>query len=55
VGIAPNETGGTYQAIGSGGFTYAMSEDWVLDLGGTVGISDSADDFSLFVGTSFRF
>lgn len=55
VGIAPHDTGGTYQAIASGGFTYALSDDWVLDFGGTAGISDSADDFSVFVGTSFRF
>lgn len=55
IGIAPHDTGNTYQAIASGGLTYALSDDWVLDCGGTVGISDSADDFSLFVGTSFRF
>lgn len=55
VGIAPHETGGTYQAIASGGFTYAMSDDWILDLGGTGGISDGADDLTAFVGTSFRF
>lgn len=55
VGIAPHETGGTYQAIASGGLTYAVSDDWVLDLGGTVGMSDSAADLTTFVGTSFRF
>ncbi len=55
VGIAPHDTGGTYQAIGSGGFTYTLTENWVLDFGGTVGLSRSADDFTVFVGTSFRF
>ncbi len=55
VGIAPHDTGGTYQAIGSGGFTYAVNDNWVIDVGGTVGLSDSADDFSVFLGTSFRF
>jgi len=55
IGIAPRDTGGTYQAIASGGLTYALSDNWVLDCGGTVGISDSADDLSVFVGTSFRF
>ena len=55
IGIAPHETGDGYQAIASGGLTYAVTDDWVLDLGATVGISDSADDFTLFAGTSFRF
>jgi hypothetical protein len=55
IGIAPHDTGDTYQAIASGGLTYAVSDDWILDLGGTIGLSDSADDFTLFAGTSFRF
>jgi hypothetical protein len=55
VGIAPHDTGATYQAIASGGLTYAVSDDWILDCGATAGISDSADDFTAFVGTSFRF
>lgn len=55
IGIAPHDTGGTYQAIASGGLTYAVSDDWVLDAGGAAALSDSADDFTLFVGTSFRF
>lgn len=54
VGIAPWRTGGTYQAIASGGLTYQMNEDWILDCGIQMGISDSADDLTLFVGTSFR-
>lgn len=54
VGIAPWRTGGTYQAIASGGLTYQMSEDWIVDCGIQVGLSDSADDLVLFVGTSFR-
>lgn len=55
VGIAPHDTGDTYQAIGSAGFTYALSENWMMDLGGTASPSDSADDFMVFTGTSFRF
>lgn len=49
------DTGATYQAIASGGLTYAVNDNWVIDVGGTVGLSDSADDFSVFLGTSFRF
>jgi hypothetical protein len=55
VGIAPVDTGRTYTAVGSAGLTYAVTDDWVLDLGGTVGLSDAADDFTVFAGTSFRF
>ncbi len=55
VGVAPHETSETYQAIASGGFTYQLTSDWTLDCGGTAGVSKSADDFSVFVGTSFRF
>ncbi len=54
VGIAPHDTGAAYQAIGSAGFTYAMNDDWILDFGGTASPSNDADDFSVFVGTSFR-
>jgi len=54
IGIAPHQTGGTYQAIVSAGITCVMSDNWILDFGGTVGLSDSADDFSVFIGTSFR-
>lgn len=55
VGIAPIDTGDTYQAVFSAGLTYSLTPNWIIDAGGTVGISDSADDFSAFVGTSFRF
>lgn len=55
IGIAPHDTGRTYQAVASAGLTYAMTDDWVIDAGGTAGISDSADDITLFVGTSFRY
>jgi hypothetical protein len=54
VGVAPQDTGGTYQAIGSAGLTYRLTDDWIVDFGGTASPSDSADDFTVFVGTSFR-
>jgi hypothetical protein len=54
VGVAPQGTGGTYQAIGSAGLTYRLTDDWIVDFGGTGSPSDSADDFTVFVGTSFR-
>jgi hypothetical protein len=55
VGLAPYDTGSTYLAIASGGLTYALSGDWILDCGATAGISDAAEDVTVFVGTSFRF
>jgi hypothetical protein len=55
IGIVPYETGGTYQAIGSAGLTYAINENWVVDCGTTVGLSSSADDVTLFLGMSFRY
>lgn len=55
IGIAPIDTGATYQALGSGGLTFAINHDWMLDCGVTAGISDSADDIGVFVGTTVRF
>jgi hypothetical protein len=55
VGIAPHGTGDGYQAIASAGLTYMLNPDWIVDFGGTVSPSDSADEFTLFAGTSFRF
>jgi hypothetical protein len=54
IGISPVDTGATYTAIGSMGLTYAVTPDVQADAGVTVGISDSADDFTAFVGLSFR-
>jgi hypothetical protein len=54
VGLAPNDTGGTYQAVGSAGLTYALSDNWILDFGGTGSPSDTGNDFTVFAGTSFR-
>ncbi len=54
VGIAPWDTGPTYQAIGSMGLTYALRPEGIIDTGLRYGISDNVDDFTVFVGTSFR-
>lgn len=55
VGIAPDRSGSTYQAIGSTGVTYQINPDWMVDFGGRFGISEGAEDVAVFVGTSFRF
>lgn len=54
IGIAPHQTGGTYQALGSVGLTYTVNEDWILDCGTMVGLSRSAPDVLFFIGTSLR-
>ncbi|MGC4015966.1 MAG: transporter [Luteolibacter sp.] len=44
-----------YQAIASTGLTWAVSDRLMLDVGVTHGLTDSAPDFSIFQGLSYRF
>jgi hypothetical protein len=46
--------GRTYQAVIGTGVTYAVNDDVQLDAGVNIGISESADDFNVFAGLSFR-
>lgn len=55
IGVAPHPGGGSYRASASGGLTYALSDDWVIDAGGTIGLTGRVDRVTAFVGTSFRF
>ena len=55
IGVAPHQTGATYTATVGGGLTYAVSDDVQLDVGLNVGISEGADDFTVFTGLSWRF
>ena len=49
-------TGGeSYEATGNAGITWAPSENLQWDLAIGVGINDTADDFSIAQGVSFRF
>lgn len=54
VGVAPHNSGGGYQAYLSTGLTYGVNDDVQLDGGVRIGLSDSAEDFGLFVGMAFR-
>ena len=54
VGIAPIRTGRTYLAYFDTGVTYALSDNVQLDTGINIGLSRRADDFTVFVGLSFR-
>jgi hypothetical protein len=54
IGFAPSDLGLGYQASVGAGLTYALSPDLQLDAAATIGISDSAEDFNLRIGLSFR-
>lgn len=55
VGVAPGGDAQPYRASASGGLTLRLTDDMVIDAGGTVGLTDSADDLTVFVGLSRRF
>ncbi|WP_375396657.1 transporter [uncultured Sphingomonas sp.] len=46
---------GSYRAIASGGLSYQLAKNWVVDSGGTLGLAGAVDDMTVFVGTSLRF
>jgi len=54
IGFAPSDLGMGYQAAVGAGLTYALTPDLQLDAAATIGISDSAEDFNLRIGLSFR-
>jgi hypothetical protein len=54
IGFAPVDLGIGYQASVGAGVTYALNPDVQLDAAATFGISDSAEDFNLRIGLSFR-
>lgn len=54
VGIAPSEGGSDYVAGLGAGLTYGLGDDVRLDAGVNFGLTDSADDFNVFAGLSFR-
>ena len=55
VGIAGSGAGLDYQAIFSGGFTWAAAENVQFDFGVRVGMNEAAEDFGVFSGVSFRY
>ena len=54
IGTAYNGAGQTYQAVVGAGVTYTIGETVQLDAGVNVGISESADDFNVFAGLTYR-
>jgi len=54
VGMTPIDTGATYQAQMDFGLTYGIGENAQLDAGINVGITGAVDDFTVFMGVSFR-
>jgi hypothetical protein len=55
VGIAGSGAGLDYQALFSGGFTWAMGDNTQWDVGFRAGLNEAAEDFGVFSGISFRF
>jgi len=51
-GIA--STGATYQAFADVGLTYQVNDNMQLDGGVNIGLSESAEDFTVFTGVSVR-
>ena len=54
IGFTPVDLGIGYQAAVGVGVTYGLNPDVQLDAAATIGISDSAEDFNVRVGLSFR-
>ena len=54
IGVSPIDTGGGYVALLGAGLTYGLSDDVQLDAGVNVGLSDAAEDYTVFAGVSFR-
>lgn len=54
VGVAPSEDDADYIAVLGAGLTYGLGDDVQLDAGVNVGLTDSADDFGIFAGLTFR-
>jgi len=54
VGITPIQTGKTYLAYFDTGVTYAITENIEVDMGINIGLSNHANDFTVFTGVSFR-
>lgn len=55
IGVASSDSGSDYAASFSGGFTFELSEDAVLDAGVVFGLTDAAEDLRLFSGITIRF
>ena len=55
VGVASPEAGFDYQASFHVGFTFAVSNNLVLDTGIRIGLNEAAEDVGVFAGLSIRF
>ena len=54
VGIAPYQLTSTYQALLDTGVTYSLTKNIQLDMGINLGLSGGADDFTVFIGMTYR-
>ncbi len=54
ISVATTRAEASWEGYAKAGFTLAVSADFVLDAGAAVGVNDAAEDFSTFVGLSWR-
>lgn len=54
-GVAELESDGDYLPHFSGGFSYTISEDMILDVGAVIGLNREANDLAFFTGITWRF
>lgn len=55
VSVASTREASSWEGYANAGLTFALSDDFVLDTGVSVGVNDEAQDFAPFVGLSFRY
>lgn len=55
IGVVSGDATTEYQALFSGGLTYAVNADTLLDVGARFGLTDAAEDVAVFTGITFRY
>lgn len=55
IGVVSTDTDSDYQAYFSGGFTYAIKRDLLLDIGARFGMTTAAEDAVVFMGLTWRY
>jgi hypothetical protein len=53
--VATTRRDASWEGYANGGLTYAITDDFVLDAGVSVGENDAAQDFAPFVGFTYRY
>jgi hypothetical protein len=54
ISVATTRAEASWEGYAKVGITFAVTDDLILDAGAAVGVNDAAEDFSTFVGMSWR-